>query len=219
MALNFDLARHNMVEQQVRTWEILDPAVLATFEAVHREEYVPKQYRKLAFTDMCLPLCCDELMNKPIIDGRILECINLQTGEQVLEVGTGSGFLTACMSHLGAQVTSVEIHEELMQKARKNLKQEGFDQVKLILADAMSDWQPVSQYDVVVLTGAINHTTPNIFSWVKPEGRLFVIEGQSPAMQARLYQRNSEGKWEHQVLFETDIPYLHNIQNKQRFKL
>ena len=217
MALNFDLARHNMIEQQVRTSDVLNTNVLSTLKAVHREEFVPKTHRKLAFTDMALPLKCDEHMNKPIIEGRILDTIDIQKGEQVLEIGTGSGFLTACMAHLGAQVTSVEIHEELMLQARESLKQQGFNEVKLILADAISNWQPVSQYDVIVMTGALDKMPKKVFSWLKPTGRLFVVEGKSPAMQAKLYSKDESGKWSSHTHFETDIPYLHCDINEDSF--
>ena len=142
MDMNFDQARSNMVEQQIRPWAVLDSRVLSLLETIHREDFVPVRYRKLAFADLAVPLACGQFMMRPKIEARMLQALNLQEDESVLEIGTGSGFVTACLASLAKCVVSVELFEELHQKASLELQDKGIANAELFLGDVMSGWQP-----------------------------------------------------------------------------
>lgn len=218
MAMNIDLARHNMIEQQIRTWEVLDPTVLDVLATVRREDYVPVAHRRLAFADTMIPLNDDEVMMKPVVEGRMLQALAVRAHERVLEIGTGSGYITACLSRMGRAVTSVEIDAELSAAAGARLSASGIDNVELIVEDACSaQWQPDSQVDVVVLTGGVYQLPELMRNWVKPGGRLFAISGAHPIMDATIHQRVSQEQWRSTVAFETDLPYLRGAEQPQRF--
>ena len=219
MQTNLELARDNMVENQIRTWEVLDPRVLAVLGRVRREDFVPERYRDSAFVDVELPLGHGEVMLKPIIEGRILQAIAIESGQRVLEIGTGFGFLAACMAELGADLTSVEQHADLAAMARKNLDQAGLSRVRIEVAEALNGYAPNATFDCVVLTGAVFALPERVKSWVKPGGRLFAISGESPAMQALLHTRADASHWQTESLFETDIPYLTHAAPPARFTL
>lgn len=219
MSMNLELARSNMVENQIRTWEVLDPRVLDVLARLRREDFVPERYRDMAFVDVQLPLGHGEMMLKPVIEGRILQAIAIENGQRVLEIGTGSGFLAACMAELGAEVTSIEQHADLASNARANLDQAGFSRVHIEVAEALKGYQPSSLFDCVVLTGAVFALPERVKSWVKPGGRLFVVSGESPAMQALLHTRVDATHWQTESLFETDIPYLTHAAPPAHFTL
>lgn len=216
MSLNLDQARFNMVEQQVRTWEVLDPRVLDILGEVKREDFVPSRYRKLAFADMRIPLEMGQVMMKPLEEGRALQALGIEPGQRVLEVGTGSGFLAACMAGLGAQVVTVDIHAELAESASARLVQHGFDQVEVVQADALDDFSPDGLFDVVVVTGSARQVPERFESWVGPAGRLFAIRGDSPAMEAVCLTRSGQ-RWAEDSLFETDLPRLIGAEDKAQF--
>lgn len=216
---NLELARTNMVENQVRTWDVLDPRVLDVLTRVPREDFVPERHRAIAFTDTELPLGHGEVMLKPVIEGRILQALALESGQQVLEIGTGSGFLTACIASLAGEVTSIEQHADFAASARAKLARAGLRRVRIEVADAFSGFDSRTRFDVVVLTGAVYALPDRVRQWVKPGGRLFAISGASPAMQALLHTRIDETHWQTDSLFETDIPYLANATPPKRFTL
>lgn len=219
MLINTELARQNMVENQVRPWEVLDPRVLEMLAGVRREAFAPAQYRNLAFADLALPLGHGEVMLKPTIEGRLLQAIALAPTDQVLEIGTGSGFLTACMAALASSVVSVERHSDLADIARGNLTAAQVGNAHVHTADAITGFSSAEQFDAVVVGGAV-HALPERFrAWVKPGGRLFAIVGDSPAMQAIVYTRVDETHWVQESLFETDVPYLKNAEPPRRFTL
>jgi len=219
MSMNTELARQNMVENQVRTWEVLDPRVLDVLRSVKREAFVPARHRELAFADLAVPIGHGETMLKPVVEGRILQALALGPDERVLEIGTGSGFLTACMARLSAGVTSVEWHADLAAGARTQLAAAQVRNVHLEIADAVRDFSTNDRFDAVVVGGAV-HALPERFrAWVKPGGRLFAIVGNSPAMQATLYTRADETHWTSESLFETDVAYLKNAEPPRRFTL
>jgi protein-L-isoaspartate(D-aspartate) O-methyltransferase len=219
MLINTEQARQNMVENQVRTWEVLDARVLDTLRSVHREDFVPTRHRNLAFVDTALPIGHDEVMFKPVVEGRVLQALMLQPGEKVLEIGTGTGFLTACMARLAGSVTSIEIHADLADRARANLAAAQVRNVKIETTDALRDFQSGALFDAVVLGGAAFALPDRVRTWVKPGGRLFAIVGESPAQQAQLYTRTSDTHWNTESLFETDLPYLRNAEPPRRFTL
>lgn len=219
MLTNTEQARQNMVENQVRTWEVLDARVLETLGSVRREDFVPARHRALAFADLMLPLGHDEVMFKPVIEGRILQALALQPGERVLEIGTGSGFLTACMAQLAGNVHSIERHADLADAAKARLTAAQIRNVRVEVAEALHTFSTAEQFDAVVIGGAV-HALPDPFrNWVRPGGRLFAIVGDSPAMQATLYTRADETHWLQESLFETDVPYLKNAEPPRRFTL
>ncbi len=219
MSFNVELARTNMVDNQIRTWDVLDQRVLAALDAVHRDQFVAEAYRKVAFADTPLPLGHGEVMLKPVVVGRVLQGLLVQDHESVLEIGTGSGYLTACLGQLAADVTSVEQHADLADAARARLQRSGFGNARVETAEAIHGWRSESQFDAVVVTGAVWKIPATLLQRVKPGGRLLAVVGESPAMQAQLHQNDGAGIWTISNLFETDIPYLNHAQPPQRFTL
>jgi len=208
--MNFERARFNMVEQQVRTWEVLDSKVLGLMESVHREDFVPARYRNLAFADLPIPLAMGQSMMCPRVEGRMLQSLDVRKEDSVLELGTGSGFITACLSTLARRVVSVELFEELFLEAEVRLHDKYSQNVELCVGDVMSGWQPQQAHDVVVVTGSVP-AVPDFFrDWVNPGGRMFVVVGESPVMQARVLTRGGFSDWREESLFETDLPCLVN---------
>ena len=218
MNMNFDQARFNMVEQQIRPWAVLDSRVLSLLETIHREDFVPVRYRKLAFADLAVPLACGQFMMRPKIEARMLQALNLREDESVLEIGTGSGFVTACLASLAKCVVSVELFEELHQKASLELQDKGIANAELFLGDVMGGWQPEQAHDVVVVTGSVPQVLEQFKGWVNPGGRLFVVTGDSPAMEARLLTRLDVTEWTEESLFETDLPRLVNAELPPEFE-
>ena len=208
--MNVERARLNMVEQQVRTWEVLDSKVLGLMESVHREDFVPERYRNLAFADLPIPLAMGQSMMCPRVEGRMLQSLDVQKDDSVLEIGTGSGFITACLSALARRVVSVELFEELFLEAEVRLRARNSQNTELCVGDVMSGWQPQQAHDVVVVTGSVPAVAEFFRDWVNPGGRMFVVVGESPAMQARLLTRGGFNDWREESLFETDLPCLVN---------
>ncbi|NII12290.1 protein-L-isoaspartate O-methyltransferase [Oleiagrimonas sp. C23AA] len=219
MTMNFDLARQNMVENQVRTWEVVNHRVLNTLTDVRREDFVPTAYRNTAFSDVTLPLGHNEVMMKPVLEGRVLQALLPTDEERVLEIGTGSGFLTACLARMAKHVTSVDMHADFVDAAQTRLAQAGIDNVALSVAEAVNGYTPDGVFDVIAVTGAV-YTIPEKFvRWLKPGGRMFVIRGTSPAMEAVLLHHEGEGRFRIESLFETDLPYLAHAAEPKRFTL
>jgi len=213
------VARRNMVENQVRPWEVLDARVLDVLGSLPREAFVPKAYAALAYADVALPLGHDEVMLKPVVEGRVLQALRPTASEHLLEVGTGSGYFAACLARLSAHVTSIDHRAEFIDAARAKLRAQAIGNVECVHADALSGYAPDQQFDAIAVTGAVA-TLPAIFNrWLKPAGRLFVIRGVEPAMQAVLLQRAPDGAWIEDRLFETDAPYLAGAAPVRTFNL
>jgi protein-L-isoaspartate(D-aspartate) O-methyltransferase len=219
MLIDTEQARQNMVENQVRTWEVLDRRVLDVLGTVRREDFVPRRYRALAFVDMALPIGHGEVMLKPVVEGRILQALALTPTEHVLEIGTGTGFLSACMARLAGQVTSVECRADLADAARAQLAHADVRNVQIETADAVTTFKTARSFDAVVVGGAVYSLPERFRAWVRPGGRLFAIVGESPAMQATLHTRVDETHWLEESLFETDVPYLQHAEPPRRFAL
>lgn len=217
MPLDFDQARYAMIEQQVRPWEVLDPRVLEALSAVRREDYVPPRHRRLAFADLALPMEHGEFMMKPILEGRMLQALDLAPEHDVLEIGTGSGFVTACLAQLAREVVSIDIHADFVERARQKLQSDQFANARIEAADVFA-WEPGRRFDAVCITGAVAEVAERFFQWVKPGGRLFVIRGLSPAQEAVRFV-HSAGGWQEESLFDTDIPYLQGAAPVERFAL
>ncbi len=208
MALNLEQARFNMIEQQVRTWDVLDSRVLDILRDVPREDFVPARYRKLAFADLRIPLGHGQVMMKPVEEGRMLQSLDIQAGQRVLEVGTGSGFVAACLSALGADVTSVEILADLAESAASRLDRLGHKGVEVRQADALSDFGLEQACDVLVITGSCATLPACLLDRVAVGGRLFAVRGFAPAMEAVCMRHLGPGRWLPESLFETDLPRL-----------
>ncbi len=209
MALDIEQARFNMIEQQVRTWDVLDARVLDVLKAVPREDFAPSRYRRMAFADLRLPLAMGQVMMKPVEEGRMLQALAVEPDHSVLEIGTGSGFTAACLSALGGQVLSVELYPELSDTAAARLDRLGYEAVEVRQADALDDdFRPGRAFDRVVVTASVPDIPAFMLDWVAPGGRLFAVRGHSPAMEAVCLHRTADGDWTTDSLFETDLPRL-----------
>lgn len=214
----FEQARFNMVEQQIRTWDVLDQDVLDLLYAVPREEFVPAAYSALAFTDMEIPIGGGERMMPPKLEARILQELAIRKSDRVLEVGTGSGYLTALLAHRGAQVRSVELNVGLAEFGRENLLRHGVDNVSLETGDAARGWPKYAPYDVIVLTGSTPVLPPAVLSQLAPGGRIFAIVGDAPVMVAKLVTCSASGTFTSVELFDTVVAPLVNAEHGSRFE-
>ena len=186
-----------MVEQQIRPWEVLDQDVLDLLLHVRREEFVPEAYRALAFADMEIPLGYGEVMLSPKLEGRILQTVKPQKTDRVLEVGTGSGYLTALLAHAAYRVCSVEIVPEFSEQAAQKLKAHGIDSVTLQVGDAARGWQRTEPFNVIVLTGSVPMLPPAFQNSLAVGGRLFAVVGEAPVMRAKLITRVTQNAFHH----------------------
>ena len=216
--MNLEQARTNMVEQQIRTWEVLDQDVLDLLYLVPREEFVPAEHRALAFSDLEIPIGHNERMWQPKLEARVLQELNIRKTDRVLEVGTGSGYFTALLAHRGAQVHSVEINPALAEMGRRNLERHGADNIVLETGDAARGWPQHGPYDAIVLTGSTPVLPAAFLEQLAPGGRLFAVVGEAPAMAARLVVRGELGGSRATDLFETVIRPLVNAERPSRFK-
>jgi protein-L-isoaspartate(D-aspartate) O-methyltransferase len=221
-SMNFEQARFNMVEQQIRTWEVLDQDVLDLLYVVPREDFVPPAYRALAFSDMEIPLGANattgERMMPPKMEARILQEVGVKKSDGVLEVGTGSGYLTALLAHRAAHVFSVEINPQLAEFGRDNLVRHGVENMTLEIGDAARGWPKHAPYDVIVLTGSVPELPQAITDQLSPGGRLFAVVGNVPVMVARLVTCTGPGMYASAELFDTVIAPLQNAQRPSRFE-
>ncbi len=207
--MNIDFARQQMIDQQVRAWTVLDPAVLDVLSAIPREKFVPESYESMAFADMEIPLGHGEFMMTPTVEGRVLQALELDTSAHVLEIGTGSGFLAACLAKLSGTVTSVDIHEDFVRSAARKLTNAGIDNVELRTMDATREL-PGTRYDAIAVTGSIETFDTRFVEALHPGGRLFVVVGTPPIMEARLVRRTGDNDWRSEILFETSLaPLVH----------
>jgi len=215
--MNLEQARSNMVEQQIRPWEVIDSDVLDLLYAVPREEFVPPAYRNLAFTDMEVPLGEGERMWAPKIEARVLQALALHRTERVLEIGTGSGYLTALLSHRAAQVYSVELKPALAAFGRANLARHELDNVTLEVGDGARGYGKWAPYDVVVLTGSVPVMPRTVLDSLAPGGRAFAVVGEPPVMTARLFACAAQGVIQMTDLFETLLAPLAHCERPSRF--
>ena len=204
--IDYAKARELMVEQQVRPWEVLDPRVLDVLATLPREDFVSAAQRALAYTDIALPLPHGERMMKPVVEGRALQALALDPGDDVLEIGTGSGYLAACLGRLAREVVSLEQHADLADDARARLHALHLGNVNVIHADAFA-YQTERRFSAICVTAAVDTIPARFVEWLQPGGRMFVIRGRSPAMEAVLLH-NDAGQSRIESLFETDLPYL-----------
>jgi len=216
--MNIEQARFNMIEQQIRPWDVLDDQVLRVISGTPREDFVPERYRALAFSDISIPLEHGQVMMPPKLEGKLLQSLTLQPSDSVLEIGTGSGYLTACLARLAGKVHSVDLYPEFIEQARARLEQHGIDNVTLEVADAAGGWSGAGGFDAIAVTGSLPMLHQGFHNALKPGGRLFVIVGKPPIMQALLITRVGDQEWNQESMFETAIPSLVNAPQPEAFK-
>ncbi|MCH8334729.1 MAG: protein-L-isoaspartate O-methyltransferase [Proteobacteria bacterium] len=213
--MKIDLVRRQMVKQQVRVWNVSNQEVLNVLDSVAREQFVPAGCEDVAYADTEIPLAHGQVMLRPIIEGRVLQALAPGTGDTVLEIGTGTGYLTACLARMSASVTSIDIHEDFIATASRNLETAEIENASVQCMDAMAEL-PEGDFDAIAVTGSVRRIDERFVNALKPGGRLFLVVGESPIMSALLISRNGDDL--HQsVLFETDIPALENIAEESVF--
>jgi protein-L-isoaspartate(D-aspartate) O-methyltransferase len=222
--MSVNQAREQMIEQQVRAWEVLDARVLALLRNVPREQFVPDSHRYLAFADVDVPLPHGQHMLRPNIAGRLLQALELSGTERVLEIGAGTGFLTACLAAASAHVKSLEVFADLADRARTNLVAVGAANVDVVTADAMQagvQLEPSAgggaRYHAIAVTGSLPVYDERFQRLLEVGGRLFAIVGAAPVMEARLIRRVAEDGWSTESLFETVVDPLINARQPPGF--
>ena len=215
--MDIEQARFNMIEQQIRTWEVLDQDVLDLLFAVRREDFVPAAYKLLAFADLEIPLGDGEKMWAPKMEARVIQELKLTSGESVLEIGTGSGYLTALLASLGARVTSVEINSRLSSEARAKLARAKIESVELEIGDGARGWGN-GTYDTIVLTGSTPVLPDAFVRQLNPGGRLFAVVGEPPVMMARVGRWIAPGALTNRIVFETSLEPLTNATTPAHFE-
>ena len=220
--MNVEQARFNMIEQQIRPWDVLEPGVLALLARVRREDFVPAAHQALAFVDTQVPLIegapQGACMLEPRVEARMLQELRLLPTDRVLEVGAGSGFMACLLAGLAGDVTSLEIHPGLAEQARQNLRQAGVDNARVLQADGSAGLAQDGPYDVIVLSGSVAEVPQALLAQLKTGGRLLAIVGQEPIMRARLFTRSTDAAFSHVDLFDTVAPRLLNFPEPSRFK-
>jgi protein-L-isoaspartate(D-aspartate) O-methyltransferase len=206
--MNIEQARFNMIEQQIRPWNVLDTDILDLLHVVKREQFVPAAYQNLAFADVEIPLPGGEAMLSPKLEARVLQEIQLKKHENVLEIGAGSGYMAALMAHRAAKVTSVEVNAEIKELAEKNLAKAGIANVSVELGNGANGWNKGAPYDVIVISGALEVLPESFLAQVKVGGRIAAIVGQPPSMEFVIVTRTGEASWNTVKVFETNVKYL-----------
>jgi len=206
--MNFEQARLNMITQQIRPWNVLNEGVLEACNQVPREAFVPQQYRSLAFVDMQLPLGHGQVMMSPRLEARLLQALELQAGDKVLEIGTGSGFMTALLASLSKTVCSLEIFQDLTHAAEQKLFQQGVQNAEVVCGDGAAGWPGSAPYDAILVTASLVEIPSAFKEQLRPGGRLVVIVGEDPIMEARCLRRLNDSDWSESRLVDTSIPPL-----------
>jgi protein-L-isoaspartate(D-aspartate) O-methyltransferase len=215
--MNLEQARFNMVEQQIRTWDVLDQRVLDAMMLVPRDAFAPPEYRALAYADVELPIGHGEAMMTPKLEARIVQSLRLTPSDRVLEIGTGSGFLTALLAHLGGHVYSMEVHADLSRVAATRLDALGLANVTLTVGDGSRGWLDHAPYDAIAVTGSLPALDDTLSLQLKVGGRLFVVVGEPPVMEGLLIARVSDREWSRESLFDTQLAPLRGLPSRQKF--
>lgn len=216
--MNLEAARAQMLGQQIRAWEVLDDRVLGALGRIPRESFVPDAYRELAFADLEIPLAHDQQMMMPKVEGRLLQALRLEPSDDVLEIGTGSGFLTACLADLANSVVSVDIYADFTRSANARIEQLNAGNVEFRTEDALKLGQQ-EQFDAIAVTGSVPELDEHFIRMLRPGGRLFIVVGRAPVMEARVVTMHERGEYAQESLFEFVITPLVNIEQPEPFVL
>ena len=216
-AFDPERARHNMIEQQIRPWEVMDQRVLDTLQATPREAFVPGGYRGLAFADIEVPIGHGEVMLAPKIEAKLLQALAIQPTDRVLEIGTGTGYLTACLARLGGHVVTIDLHGDFTEQARGRLAELGIGNVEYLTGDAFTTDLAAAPFDVIAVTGSIPLPSDRLEGLLNDGGRLFAVIGEPPAQEAQLVTRIRDGVLRREDLFETVILPLQNAPRPEAF--
>jgi protein-L-isoaspartate(D-aspartate) O-methyltransferase len=216
--MNIEAARSQMLGQQIRAWEVLDPRVLGTLGKTRREAFVPEGFRELAFADTEIPLGHGQAMMTPQVEGRLLQALQVTSIDEVFEIGTGSGYLTACLASLGAHVTSIDIFPEFVESAQAKLATQRISNVTLHAADATT-FDNNDKFDVVAVTASVPAVSAQLVQFLRPGGRMFIVVGRAPIMEAQLITMQADGTTVVESLFETLRAPMLNWDIPEQFKL
>ncbi len=214
--MNIEFARSRMIEQQMRTNDVADPLIVSALQRLRRDKFVPAEFVDLAFADDEIPLAHGQCMLRPTMEGKILQALALQAADNVLEVGTGSGYLTACIAELAASVTSIDIYSDFINAAEKKLADAGISNVELLCMDVLDELPP-GHFDAIIVSGSMREMDERLVAALNPGGRLFAVIGESPAKDAILVTLDAEQNLQTVQLFETDLPALVNATEKPAF--
>ena len=216
--MNIELARFNMIEQQIRPWDVLDPGVLSLLAVVKREDFVPEAYRSMAFMDTEIPLPDGQCMLAPRVEARLLQELQLQRHESVLEIGAGSGFMAALLAHRAREVITLEVSETLARMAQRNLRGAAVMNASVRHTDGANGLAGEAPFDVIVLSGSVATVPQGLLEQLKVGGRLVAIVGDEPVMRARLFTRADAAAWSQTDLFDTVAQRLHGFAEPERFR-
>lgn len=217
--LNFEEARHNMIVQQIQPWNVRDDKVLDLLQRLPREDFVPPKYKEHAFTDINIPLPNGQEMMSPKLEAYMLQALHIQEQDKVLEIGTGTGYVTALLASQSRHVITVDIDADVQKRAKEKLLSHHITNVTYDVGDAALGWDNQKPYDVIAITGSMPVLLETFQRTLSIGGRLFAVVGDAPAMEAILITRVSETEWSHQVLLETSITPLTNAVEPERFVL
>jgi protein-L-isoaspartate(D-aspartate) O-methyltransferase len=215
--MNVEQARFNMIEQQIRPWDVLDSSILSLLSVVRREDFVPAAHQSLAFMDLEVPLPAGQAMLNPKVEARLVQDLNLSKRDTVLQIGAGSGYVTALLAHKAQRVIALENKTELVSLARNNLRKAQISNAEVVEADGSQGYAAQGPYSAIVLTGSVTAVPKALFDQLKPGGRLLAIEGREPVMQAKLYTKNDQGQLSHEELFDTIAPPLDGMAASRPF--
>lgn len=214
--MNIEFARSRMIEQQMRTNDLANPLIINVLQQLRRDKFVPADFVDLAFADDEIPLAHGQCMLRPTMEGKMLQALALQAADNVLEVGTGSGYLTACIAGLAAAVTSIDIYSDFIVAAEKNLADAGISNVELQCMDVLNEL-PSGHFDAIIVSGSMREMDERLVAALNPGGRIFAVIGESPAKDAILVTLDAEQNLQTAQLFETDLPALVNATEKPAF--
>ena len=215
--MNIEQARFNMIEQQIRPWEVLDQQVLDLLFVVKREDFAPAAYRNLAFADMEIPIGSGQIMLAPKIEAKMMQELGIKKTDKVLEIGTGSGYMAALLAARAEHVISVEIRPEIAAFAKENLERAGVSNVTVEVGNGVDGWSARAPYDAIVVSGSVPTVSPSLLKQLRVGGRMTVIVGEAPVMEAQLITCTAEGTYNTVNLFETVIPALDRVGAKDNF--
>jgi protein-L-isoaspartate(D-aspartate) O-methyltransferase len=217
-SMNFEQARFNMIEQQIRPWDVLDPAVLSLLSSVHREDFVPAGHRNQALMDLEIPLDNGRALLAPRVEARLVQDLELAAHETALLIGAATGYMAALMAHLAQRVVAIDADADLVAAARANLKKAGIGNVEVAQADGTQGYPGKAPYDAIVLAGSVAEVPQTLLNQLKTGGRLVAVVGQQPMMYATRFTREGQTQFSSQPLFDTVLPRLSGFTEPSQFK-